>query len=209
MKPSYLLIVLVILLSGCCESKYLGEVKLSPNQKAVNPYAANDTIVFTDFSNDTCRFIVQWRTSKMVYRDDGGCADCCADYCDAEMDLTWITSDCFSASIGVTLYFPDPFSPWSQANPMMSFSFMTGSDQESPIGTAFPELPVNDLDSFAVVEWILHETLILGTEIFENVYSIPGHCYYPDSMHCDTLFYSNAQGVVGIAMSDGNLFIKQ
>lgn len=209
MKPILLFLTVGLLLSACCDSKYLGEILLSQDQKVVNPYVAADSIVFTDENNDSIVFFVQWRKVELNHLEDGGCADCCADFCNAETDQTWITADGISSSFGILLYFPYPFDPWPNKEPAVSFNFARSNSTGNPVNVSFPELPINALDSFAAAEGFLRDTLILGTKSFVHVLALPGYCYYTDSLYCDTLYYNVSEGVVGFRMSDGNLLVKQ
>ncbi len=36
-----------------------------------------------------------------------------------------------------------------------------------------------------------------------------GQCYPGDSLHADTLFYTELQGLIGLKLSDGNFLVKE
>jgi len=210
MKFQYLIFAAMILCSACCQNDNLGNVMLTPEQKAINPYAENDTICFTDSHGDTCLFRVMTRDTAMYIRTDRGhTSERCTDFCFTENEYTILTCEGAPFSFRLHLEQPDPFESWPVVYATVSFGFTTYSANYRNFYSHFPELRVEDIDAYTLANGMYRDTLHLGTSSFTQVYAIPGTCNSPDSLYCDTIFYNKLQGLVGISMSDGNWWVRQ
>jgi hypothetical protein len=209
MKTNYLIFAAMILCSACCQNDNLGNVMLTPEQKAINPYAENDSICFIDSQGDTCMFRVVTRDTAMYIRTDRAhTSERCTDFCFTENEYTLLNAEGAPFSFRVYLEQNDPFASWPVVYATVSFSFVTSGTNYRNFYSHFPELRVEDIDAYTQANGMYRDTLHLGASSFFNVYAIPGTCNTPDSLHCDTIFYNKLQGLVGISMSDGNWWVR-
>jgi hypothetical protein len=210
MKKRHLIIyLLLIFLYGCCKSHYKGQITFSTIERAVNPYSGNEVLKFIDNNNDTIKYYGQGRELSTEKRSDGGCADCCVDEYDVETDNTYFTSSFHSSGFGIHLYYAGQIPPATDKNPIIFFVWTKNAGQTNSLETNFYDFHVDYMKTDAIQQGYFRDSVTIRTKEFHDVYVAPGLCNTSDSLHVDTLFYTETLGLVGLKLSDGNLLVKE
>ncbi len=202
-----LIIILLILLWGCCDNKELGHINFPQADRNANPYIGNESLYFVDNNNNTIIYKGSGRSLNTIRID--GCPDCCQDFYVVEFsDNTTFRSDFMDSYLHISLIL-NLDSLINKPPTNLTFSWSDQPLQGKIQNIIFNEFPINNMEDSARSWNLYHDTLTLRDKTFYNIFTSVVSINFSDRMHPDSIFYSISEGFVGIKFSDGNLFVKQ
>ena len=202
-----LLIILSILcLSSCCRSDLIGTIRFPVSDLSVNPYEGNEVINFIDDSN---RRITYKGGGRIIHESEaetckGGCCDF---YLVESHENTYLKSSYMESDLQLIIH--NNFSATTATKKKSSIHFVWNYYEIEPYvtSTSFAMFPIDSMQIEVDKLSMFRDSLMLRNQMFYQVYTFPGNCPYPDRLHGDTLFYTIEKGIVGLRLSDGNLWV--
>lgn len=202
MKNSVYLL-LFLLLSSCCGS-LIAVIPLTEDELAVDPYSGHETLTFIDnngypiiYDNGNRKI-----NTQVIEECDGGF---CCDYYKIEHSYTYFESWYKQSDLQVIISNHFDMSTGRKETPEIHFTWNYYEDLFT--ATSFMRLPVNAMEEKAIENGVFLDSLKLRQKTFYNVFTLPGHCYNPERLHADTLYYTKSQGIIGLKLSNGNLWV--
>lgn len=206
-KLFFLATVLLFLTACLCKEEVIETIRFTDEQSQVNPYQGNEMLIFQDGDGNSVSYLGQSR--KVDIREYKSCKNCCEDYYAVEwVDNTKFESDFLNSDLQVVLSMN--FDVHSlETHPEVHFSWNYYETGSTVRGTTFQAFPINGMQSYAKENGQFSDSLMLRGRTFHDVYSSPGSSIYPDKLHGDTLYYTQNEGIVGLKLSDGRLFVVE
>lgn len=198
-------ILMSLTIVSCCKTKQIGTIRFSEADLNVNPYTGNETIQFVD---DSSNLIIYDNGNRSIFMQespqcDGGCCDY---YLVESSDNTYFESSHLLSNLQITINNQFDRFNGNQYPPIISFAWVYYEEYPNPTYTNYATLPVDQMEEVAIDQHIFKDSLRLHDITYYQVFTLPGICTSPERLHADTLFFTKAEGVIGLKFTDGNLW---
>ncbi len=204
-KEVLFLLAVAIFFGSCCSNDLIDTITFTPEELTANAYEGIEQPEFVNDSGDVMSFqpSVHEIITDDLYECDGGCCD----YYNVEILYhTVFVSSYLNSSLHVDVASRfDRFT--GNTHPAAFYLYWQYEEDGSKYSSVTSELPVDEMLAATSNNSYFKNSVDLRGKMFYDVYVLEAETGNINQLHVKKFYYTVKDGVVGMSMSDGQLWV--
>ncbi len=204
-KQVLYLLVIAFAIGSCCSNDLIDTISFTPEELTANAYEGIEQPEFVNDSGDVMSFqpSVHEIVTDDLYECDGGCCD----YYNVEILYhTVFVSSYMNATLNVDVASRfDRFS--GNTHPASFYLHWQYEETGSKHSSVSSSLPVDEMLAATPDNSYFKQSLELRGAVYSDVYVLEAEAADSQLLHVKKFYYTLNEGVIGMSMSDGQLWV--